>query len=303
MADRASFVSTLLDWKKLRIWTQKSGREHEDAKITGEKAAAHFDAFQSVQGGGGGGSLIDTRGYCLALASLVPQIEESDKLLFAFELFDEDGSHCIDEREFEALIKCLLVGKSYDTDTLNSLLNAEFEAADTSGDGSISFQEFTDAVSNSATIQRYFKSLAAVSRHTQEEQTRELRAQSVAQKFRDRMAATSAASTGLGLVTAGATTAEIPAVTTLAESVVTAGGQAAEEEGDSVGGGSEEGVALAEGLLVVERVERLPQTTMPAANKSSVAIAIAAAFNKAVRDTQWAVDQALGMPPYHGNRC
>ena len=67
------------------------------------------------------------------MAQRIAARSPEEELAKAFALFDEDASGAIDEAEFEALIKCLLVGKSYASDTLNSLLTAEFEAADASG--------------------------------------------------------------------------------------------------------------------------------------------------------------------------
>ncbi len=153
-------------------------------------AAEHFDAYFSMhslkfrlrsqhgQGNkieekqdteinrGGGGESINWKGFCLALASLLPGVEKKDKLKFAFDLFDEDSSGSIDETEFASMIRCLLVGKCIETESLDVILQAEFEVADASNDGTIDLQEFVTACDHCPTIRTYFESLEKLSVHT-----------------------------------------------------------------------------------------------------------------------------------------
>ena len=110
---------------------------------------------------------INWKGFCLALASLLPGVEKESKLKFAFDLFDEDGSGSIDAMEFASMIRCLLVGKCIEPESLNLILQAEFEVADASKDGTIEWQEFVAACDHCPTILRYFNSLERLSVHTQ----------------------------------------------------------------------------------------------------------------------------------------
>lgn len=59
---------------------------------------------------------------------------------------------------------CRLVGKCIEAHRLDLILAAEFDAADVSGDGTISRAEFLTAAQNQPTIRKYFASLQAISR-------------------------------------------------------------------------------------------------------------------------------------------
>ena len=110
---------------------------------------------------------VDCLSYCLALASLLPMVSNEEKLKFAFHLFDRDNSGEIDQGEFRAMVKCLLVGKCTDAKKLDQLLVAEFQAADENGGGTIDMNEFLVAAQQQPTIKKYFASLAAISLETQ----------------------------------------------------------------------------------------------------------------------------------------
>ena len=56
-----------------------------------------------------GTQTVNCLSYCLAMASLLPSIENEEKLTFAFHLFDRDQSGEIDKDEFAVMVKCLLV--------------------------------------------------------------------------------------------------------------------------------------------------------------------------------------------------
>ena len=62
---------------------------------------------------------------------------------------------------------CLRVGKCIETETLNVILQAEFEVADASHDGTIEWHEFVAACDRCPTIASYFKSLERLSTNTQ----------------------------------------------------------------------------------------------------------------------------------------
>lgn len=184
--DRDTFVRLVsCEWSAGAIdrhMTPTLAEEHFDAFCTMEQVKA---ARAAVEGGDNVGhscqqgcTTSETTGsvqkrvnwlsYCLALASLLPSIESEEKLTFAFELFDRDKSGAIDKREFHALVQCLLVGKHIDSQNLDVILSAEFEAADVSGDGSISLTEFLTAAQRQPMIQRYFGSLEGIARHTKQ---------------------------------------------------------------------------------------------------------------------------------------
>ena len=65
------------------------------------------------------------------------------------------------------LFLCLRVGKCIETETLNVILQAEFEVADASHDGTIEWHEFVAACEHCPTIASYFKSLERLSTHAQ----------------------------------------------------------------------------------------------------------------------------------------
>ena len=176
--DKAMFVDVLS-----RVWLNGNA-------VSPALAVEHFDAFfvmsalrrQDGEQDGDGTQREDShdhdqrqtktinwKGFCLALASLLPGVDKETKLRFAFDLFDEDRSGSIDEMEFASMIRCLLVGKCIEAQSLDVILQAEFEVADTSGDGSIDWREFVSACDHCPTIVGYFKSLERLSTHTQRE--------------------------------------------------------------------------------------------------------------------------------------
>lgn len=72
-----------------------------------EEATAEGHAHAQAQPKLGGTQTVNCLSYCLALASLLPSIENEEKLTFAFHLFDRDQSGEIDKEEFAVMVKCL----------------------------------------------------------------------------------------------------------------------------------------------------------------------------------------------------
>ena len=64
------------------------------------------------------------------------------------------------------MIRCLLVGKCIGAESLDAILEAEFQVADTSNDGTIDWQEFVVACDHCPTVVKYFQSLEGLATHT-----------------------------------------------------------------------------------------------------------------------------------------
>lgn len=173
--DKPTFVDVVSSvWQNGRAVSPALAAEHFDAyfsmqslKLARGRQDRQGDADGDHRQGAEDVQSINWKGFCLALASLLPRVDKESKLKFAFKLFDEDDSGSIDEKEFASMIRCLLVGKCIETASLDVILQAEFEVADSSGDGTIEWQEFVAACDHCPTIVTYFKSLERLAAHTQ----------------------------------------------------------------------------------------------------------------------------------------
>ena len=110
-----------------------------------DMAEAHFDAFAN-RGSAGGGSAINYQEYILALSTTFARGTE-ERLKFAFEIVDADGSGTIEREEFCELVESMLARTQshVDASQIRAIAEREFTNADTNHDGVLSIDEFVVA--------------------------------------------------------------------------------------------------------------------------------------------------------------
>jgi len=117
----------------------------------------HYDAFRNATGE------VNYRDYVLALSCMFARSQE-EKLKFAFEIFDADGSGGIDVQEFCVLIEGLLkMDSSADPDYITRTAEVEFTNADLDGNGTLDLEEFVTACKNSPSLIKYFALIDSLS--------------------------------------------------------------------------------------------------------------------------------------------
>ena len=84
-----------------------------------------------------------------------------ERLKFAFEIVDADGSGQIERVEFCDLIEALLARTQshYDMAQIREISAREFAAADADNDGCLSISEFVAASQSTPMLCRYFETL------------------------------------------------------------------------------------------------------------------------------------------------
>ena len=84
-----------------------------------------------------------------------------EKLRFAFEIVDTDGSGMIEKSEFCDLVEAMLARTQghYDMAQIRDISAREFALADTDNDGNISIEEFVAAGQSTPMLSRYFDKL------------------------------------------------------------------------------------------------------------------------------------------------
>jgi calcium/calmodulin-dependent protein kinase I len=163
----SDFVAVLTDILKLQT-------EEESAM-----ASAHWEAFAvvpmaapaiSASGVGGGAAAaeaaavmsasINYQEYILALSTMFARSPD-ERLKFAFEIVDADGSGQIEKVEFCDLIEALLARTQshYDMAQIREISAREFAAADADNDGCLSISEFVAASQSTPMLSRYFETL------------------------------------------------------------------------------------------------------------------------------------------------
>ena len=109
-----------------------------------DMAEAHFDAFANRSSAGG--SAINYQEYILALSTTFARGTE-ERLKFAFEIVDADGSGTIEREEFCELVESMLARTQshVDASQIRAIAEREFTNADTNHDGVLSIDEFVVA--------------------------------------------------------------------------------------------------------------------------------------------------------------
>eukprot|EP01043_Picozoa_sp_COSAG02_P054077 COSAG02_NODE_6068_length_3827_cov_1.089056_2_plen_668_part_00 len=161
---KADFVSVLTDVLKLQTTDETT------------MATGHWEAFAveptvnspAVGGDTAAAGAAETTGasvnfqeYILALSTMFARSTD-ERLRFAFEIVDTDGSGMVDKDEFCDLVEAMVARTQghYDLAQIRDISVREFASADTDNDGSISIEEFVAAGQRpSMMLSRYFDKL------------------------------------------------------------------------------------------------------------------------------------------------
>lgn len=96
-----------------------------------------------------GSGTIDFQEFIMGLSAFSGKTSKSDKLNFAFKIYDIDRDGYIGNGELFIVMK-MMVGKNLQDEELQQIVDKTMMEADMDGDGKLSFEEFKNAVDSRA---------------------------------------------------------------------------------------------------------------------------------------------------------
>lgn len=98
-----------------------------------------------------GNGAIDFQEFITGLSAFSGKSSKSDKLTFAFKLYDIDRDGYISNGELFIVMK-MMVGKNLKEEELQQIVDKTLMEADLDGDGKISFEEFEQVIDSKSVV-------------------------------------------------------------------------------------------------------------------------------------------------------